>query len=229
MTSPAVKLLKRLLITIDGPAGSGKTTISRALAERLGYRTVDTGALYRGVALAVSLHGVAPDDLEGLKDLCQRLELSFVQEDDGLHLHLDGRDVTEQIRSPEITMLASAVSSQPVVRDCLLRLQRRLGDARAAVFEGRDMGTVVFPQADVKFFLTADLSTRARRRFAELGGGSGPSLEKVTADMAQRDHNDSARDVAPLRPADDAIHIDSTHLDIDAVIDEMMGHIRRLS
>lgn len=227
MTPPVAQPERPLVITIDGPAGAGKTTISRALAERLGYRYVDTGALYRGVAVAARQHGIAPDDLEGLATLCHRLELDFVKTDNGLRLHLDGRDVTDQIRSPEITMLASAVSAQPVVRDCLLRLQRTLGAARAVVFEGRDMGTVVFPQADVKFFLTADLSTRAKRRFAEMGGVSGPPLEKVTADMAQRDHNDSARDVAPLRPADEAVFIDSTHLDIDAVIDAMMAHIRR--
>ncbi len=227
MTPLAALPAKPLVITIDGPAGAGKTTVSRKLAERLGYRTVDTGALYRGVAVAVKRHGVTPNDRKGLEKLCSRLELDLVQADDGLRLHLDGRDVTDQIRSPEITMLASAVSAQPVVRDCLLRLQRRLGEARAVVFEGRDMGTVVFPQADVKFFLTADLSTRARRRFAELGADSNLPLETVAADMAQRDQNDSARDVAPLRPADDAIPIDATHLDIDAVIEVMLGHIRR--
>jgi len=219
--------LPPLVITIDGPAGAGKTTISCALAKRLNYRYVDTGALYRGVAVALSRRGIDAGDAAALAALCQDLKLDLVNRGDGLRILADGWDVTDQIRSPEITMLASAVSAHPVVRDYLLTRQRSLGASGAVVFEGRDMGTVVFPGADVKFFLTADLSTRARRRFEELGAAAGQSLETVTADMDRRDRNDSSRDVAPLKPAADAIPIDSTHLDIAAVIDTMLGHIRR--
>lgn len=217
--------MKPLVITIDGPAGAGKTTIARALADRLNYRYVDTGALYRGVAVAVQQHSVSPDDAAALADLCRHLRIDLLKGPGGLRLTADGEDITERIRTPEITMLASRVSAQPVVREFLLSIQRGLGRGGAVVLEGRDMGTVVFPRADVKFFLTADLETRARRRHDELEGRADQSLDQVRDDMARRDHNDSARAVAPLKPAPDAIPIDSTRLNIAGVIDAMMTHI----
>ena len=217
--------MKKLLITIDGPAGAGKTTVSRALADRLGYRYIDTGALYRGVALAVQSRGVDPQNDDDLKGLCSGLDLNFVKQTDDLGLYLNGKDISSHIRTPEITMLASAISARPVVREFLLDLQKDLGREKAAVFEGRDMGTVVFPDADLKFFLNASTRTRAQRRYAEQKSKSFQTLEEVQRDIQRRDRNDSTRDVAPLKPAADAIVIDSTEMNVDEVVDLMVSHI----
>ena len=217
--------MKKLLITIDGPAGAGKTTVSRALADRLGYRYIDTGALYRGVALAVKTEAVDPQSDADLKQLCNELDLAFVLTEDGLRLISNGQDISDRIRTPEITMLASTVSARPVVREYLLDLQKNMGNEKAAVFEGRDMGTVVFPAADVKFFLDASTSKRAERRFDELKSKSNQTLDEVERDIQQRDQNDRTREVAPLKPARDAIIIDSTNLTIEQVVELMVSHI----
>ena len=216
---------KKLLITIDGPAGAGKTTVSRALADRLGYRYIDTGALYRAVARAVKARGIDPQNDADLKQLCNGLALAFVIKNEGLRLISNGQDISDRIRTPEITMLASAVSARPVVREYLLDLQRDMGREKAAVFEGRDMGTVVFPQADVKFFLNASTAIRARRRFDELHSKSTQTLDEVQRDIQQRDQNDSTREVAPLKPARDAIIIDSTDLTVEQVVEVMVSHL----
>ena len=218
--------MKDMVVTIDGPAGAGKTTVSRQLAGRLGYRYVDTGALYRGVAHAAREKGIEPTDDDALAMLCAGLKLELVASENGSRLISSGVDITDRIRTPEITMLASAVSARPVVRQFLLGLQRRLGAERRAVFEGRDMGTVVFPEADVKFFLSADVAERARRRFNELPHENGLTLEQVAADIRRRDENDSTRNIAPLKPAEDAIMVDSTDKTPEEVIDFMLGYIR---
>ncbi len=218
--------MQKLVITIDGPAGAGKTTVSKALADRLQYRYIDTGALYRGVAYAAKAKNIAADDDKGLKNLCRDLELQFVRTDTGVRLFCGPTDISDDIRTPEMSMMASAVSARPVVRKALLGLQRRLGAQKAAVFEGRDMGTVVFPEADVKFFLTADLEIRASRRHRELEEKkSFQKYEEVEKDMQRRDHNDSSRKTAPLKPAEDAIVIDSTQHSVESVIEQMMHHI----
>ena len=218
--------MKKLLITIDGPAGAGKTTVSRALADRLGYRYIDTGALYRAVALAVKNQGVNPQSDADLKTLCNDLELAFATGDQGLRLISNGQDVTDRIRTPEITMLASAISAKPVVRKYLLKLQIAMGRKKTAVFEGRDMGTVVFPDADVKFFLNASARKRAQRRFDELPSHGAQTLDEVERDIQRRDHSDSTRELAPLKPAQDAIVIDSTELSVAQVVEVMISHIK---
>jgi cytidylate kinase len=218
-------MMKKLLITIDGPAGAGKTTVSRALAERLGYRYIDTGALYRGVAYEVSRRGIDPQNDNELRELCHQLQLSFVTNEKGLRLYSDKTDISDFIRTPEISLLASAVSAKSVVRQYLLEVQRDIGRQKAAVFEGRDMGTVVFPHAEIKFFLDASPEIRALRRFRESDTKSGQSLKEVQKDMQQRDTNDSTRRLAPLKPADDAICIDSNELSVEKVVDLMLSHV----
>lgn len=214
-----------MVITIDGPAGAGKTTVSRGLADRLGYRYIDTGALYRGVALAARNAGVSVDDDTGLEALCTTLRLRFVRSAAGCRLYNGDEDIEDQIRTPEMSMLASAVSARLVVRRFLLDLQRQFGREKGAVFEGRDMGTVVFPDAEVKFFLEAPLAVRARRRHRELSGRCEQTLDAVLKDMQQRDHNDQTRDLAPLKPAADAIVIDSENLTPDQVVGRMLQAI----
>lgn len=220
--------MKKLLITIDGPAGAGKTSVSRALAERLGYRYIDTGALYRGVAYEVKRQGIDPENDVDLAALCSRLQLVFKPKANELRLYSGSTDISDRIRTPEISMLASAVSAKSLVRDYLLDVQKDIGRQKAAVFEGRDMGTVVFPAADVKFFLDASSQTRAQRRYQEIKSNSNQSLKQVEKDMQCRDRNDSTRSLAPLKPADDAIIIDSTDLSLQEVVESMLSYIARI-
>ena len=220
--------MKKLVITIDGPAGAGKTTVSRALADRLDYNYIDTGALYRGVALAAKSQGIRADDDAALEKLCSSLDLTFVRCHGQLCLIANGKDITDKIRTPEITMLASAVSARPVVRSFLLKVQRDLGREKGAVFEGRDMGTVVFPDAEIKFFLDASEKTRAYRRYLELKSKNSQSLQEVEEDIRKRDKNDSTRAIAPLKPAENAKIIDTTDLSLDEVVNFMLTHIQQL-
>jgi len=217
--------MKKLLITIDGPAGAGKTTVSKMLSEKLGYIYVDTGALYRGVALEAINRGVSPDDGKNLDALCRSLDLKFIMEDQKPVLMSGGNDISGLIRTPEVTMMASAVSAKKVVRDFLFHLQRRLGQEKGAVFEGRDMGTVVFPDADIKFYLDAAVEDRAKRRYDQVKSTSKQTLEEIRKDILARDKNDSNRDIAPLKPAEDAVIIDSTPLTAVEVVGTMMTHI----
>lgn len=217
---------KRLIITIDGPAGAGKTTVARILARRLGYSYIDTGALYRGVALKAISAGLNIDNDMGLDKLCSTLKMKFIRTENGLRLFANGTDITDQIRTPEITMTASAISARPVVRSFLLDLQRDMGREKGVVFEGRDMGTVVFPHADVKFYLDASKKIRALRRYTEQQAGSSQTLDEVEKEMKRRDNNDSTRDLAPLKPAEDAIIIDSSDVSANAVVDRMLAYIQ---
>jgi len=212
------------IVAIDGPAGAGKSTVARELARRLGFTIVDTGAIYRAVALAAQRAGIGWEDDAGLARLLDAgLGISFAPAGDGQSVLLHGDDVTEAIRTPEISRGASVVSARPVVRQKLLGLQRQLGRGapRGAVLEGRDIGTVVFPDADVKFFLTANDEARAARRHAELADKGLPvPLGEVLADQRRRDKDDSERAIAPLKPAADALVVDTTGMDLGEVVDQ---------
>ncbi|HYQ80867.1 MAG TPA: (d)CMP kinase [Anaeromyxobacteraceae bacterium] len=229
MTAP-----RPFIVAVDGPAGAGKSTASRLLAARLGFAMVDTGAIYRAVALAASRAGVAFDDDERLGALLPGLEIRFApppagQAGAGQRVLLGGEDVSQAIRTPPMSLGASAVSARPVVRAGLLELQRRLATApgnRGAVLEGRDVGTVVFPDADAKFFLTASDEVRARRRFEELRGRGDPStFEQVLAEQRRRDRDDSQRAVAPLRPAADAVLVDTSGLSLAEVVERLAAEV----
>ena len=217
------------IVAIDGPAGAGKSTVSRLLARRLGFALVDTGAIYRCVALQAGEQGIAVDDDERLRVLLERIHVAFGMVDGENHVFLDGRDVSDDIRKPAVSMAASAVSSRPVVREGLLQLQRRLAlqAAQGAILEGRDIGTVVFPDADAKFFLEAAPVVRARRRFEELfQRGTESSLDEVLAEQTQRDHDDASRAIAPLKAAEDAVRVDSTALPLSDVVRGLEAAIR---
>lgn len=216
---------KALLITIDGPAGSGKTTVSRLLAEQLNYQYVDTGALYRCIAYEVDKAGIVPTDNSSIQKLCQDLSICFRNVDGKSRIFSNDNDITDKIRTPEVTMLASAVSAIPAVRKHLLDIQRKMGKKKSVVFEGRDMGTVVFPEADVKFYLDAAMGIRAQRRYGELKTQHAQTLESVQEDMRNRDHNDSNRELSPLKPAEDALIIDTTHLSAEEVVEVMLNNI----
>ena len=215
-------------MTIDGPAGAGKSTTARMLAERLGYAMLDTGAIYRSVALVARQVGVTWDDEARLAALVAGLEIGFRFEDGVNRVLVDGRDVTDAIRAPEISDGASRVSALPAVRSALLGLQRRLGAGGGVVVEGRDVGTVVFPQAGAKFFLTASPIERARRRTAELRLNGRPAVEEtVLAEIQERDERDTNRAVAPLRKAADAVQVDSDHMTPSEVVERLVAEVRR--
>lgn len=217
-----------LVITVDGPAGSGKSTVSRLLAERLSCSYLDTGALYRAVALKALREGIDADDTSGLEALCGRTRVTLRGGPGGAtRVLVDDEDVTLLIRAPEVSMLASQVSAVAAVRQALLPIQREAAATGGIVAEGRDMGTVVFPDAPFKFFLTASIEERSRRRYLELvEKDPGISVDDVREDAARRDRRDSDRPVAPLRVAEGAIVIDSTNLSVSEVVEKMLGIIR---
>jgi cytidylate kinase len=224
--------VKRPVVAIDGPAGAGKSTVARLVAERLGYVLLDTGALYRTVALAAERAGVPWDDADAVSAHAEKLAreraVQLERAPDGtLRSMLSGEDVSGSIRTLSIGQGASKVSAVPGVRAALLALQRNAGEGGGVVLEGRDIGTVVFPDAEVKVFLTASVEVRARRRFEELvGRGERPEMERVREEVIERDQRDSTRAVAPLKQAPDAIVLDSSALEVSDVVGQIVERVR---
>ena len=214
------------VIAIDGPAGAGKSTIARILADRLGLLYLDTGAMYRAAAFQAKRKKINLNNRKDLNKMCRHMALEFKTNHDGAKVFLGNRDITSLIRSPEMDMLASRISSVQEVRDAMTALQRKIGASGGIVAEGRDMGTVVFPDADHKLFITASLEIRSERRYRErLGKGERLSREEVKRELRKRDEQDRTRFLAPLRPASDAMIIDTTSLGIEQVVEEIMTKI----
>ena len=210
-------------IAIDGPAGAGKSTIARRLAGELGFYYVDTGAIYRTVAYFFDLWGVSPKDIDGITRYIDELTIGIEYDDEGVqHMIMNGMDVTGDIRTPEISQKASLVSAHAIVRDLLLDMQREVARKHNVIMDGRDIGTVVLPKADVKIFLTASPEVRARRRLEEMQAkGQRGDFQQVLKDIQQRDYQDTHRDIAPLKMARDSVKLDTSELDIDGVIAAM--------
>jgi CMP/dCMP kinase len=216
-----------MIIAIDGPSGSGKSTLGRMLARELNLLYIDTGSMYRAVALATIDAQLDPADTDVIVELAARVDIDLEGDPDSLNVRLNGRDVTEEIRSESVTAMSSVVSTIPGVRRAMVARQRALGQ-RGAVLNGRDIGTVVFPDADIKFFLDAKPEERAERRYKEdILTNTAVSLEQTLAEMIERDRRDTSRADSPLKVADDAIVIDSTGLSIQQVFERMMEYVHR--
>lgn len=216
---------KYVSVAIDGPSGAGKSSIAKALSKELGYVYVDTGAIYRTVGYYMNLMGIGPRDVDGVTRLLDEVNVELRYEDGTQRMILNGKDVTDEIRTPEMSLYASAVSAMPVVREFLMETQRKLARENDVIMDGRDIGTVVLPDADVKIFLTASAEERAKRRYEELiAKGEKVTLEKVLADMKQRDRQDTERACAPLRCADDAVRVDTS----DNTFEESVARLREI-
>lgn len=228
-----------MIVAIDGPSGSGKSSVARAVARRCGLTYLDTGAMYRSVAYLCLVRGIDPDDVESVASVARSARIEFVPRGEGQAVFADGADVTAQIRTPEVERAVSPVSANPAVREVMVSAQRRMGEAGDVVAEGRDIGTVVFPGADVKVFLTASPEARARRRAVQRGGGdlaidatakaSEDEVGRILADLERRDAYDSTRTTSPLRPAEDACRIDSSDLPFEEVVDLIVSLSPELS
>ena len=215
--------MKTISVAIDGPAGAGKSTIARRLAAELGYRYVDTGAIYRTVAYFRDLWGVSPKDVDGVNRYIDELTVEIEYDEDGLqHMIMNGMDVTKDIRTPDISQKASLISAHACVRDMLLDMQRELAEQHNVVMDGRDIGTVVLPHATVKIFLTASPEVRAKRRCDELSAkGQKVDYNKVLKDIQQRDYQDTHREIAPLKMSRDSIKVDTSDMTIEEVLEKL--------
>ena len=221
-------MAKHYSIAIDGPAGAGKSTIARRLAGELGYYYVDTGAIYRTVAYFMDLLGISPKDVDGVERYIDELTINIEYDEEGKqHMLMNGMDVTDDIRTQDISQKASLVSAHKVVRDMLLDMQRQVAREHNVIMDGRDIGTVVLPKANVKIFLTASAEIRAKRRYDELTAkGQKTTLAQVLKDVQQRDYQDTHRELAPLKQAKDAVLVDTSELDIDGVVDAIKAVVR---
>jgi cytidylate kinase len=220
--------VRRLVVTIDGPAGSGKSTTARLVAARLGYTYLDTGAMYRAMTVKALKSGIDPRDEAGLAELARRTEIDVETHPDGTRVFLDGEDVTNDLRGPEVTRASSPVSAVRAVRKRMVELQRRVAAAGGIVAEGRDMGSVVFPRADVKIYLDANLGCRAARRKKEIEeAGKRVGLEIVEEDLRARDIMDSSREHSPLVVPEGAVIVDTTDLTIEEQVDRVLGEVKR--
>ena len=225
---PSNQGAQRLTIAIDGPSGAGKSTVARTLAKRLGYVYIDTGAMYRSLALRVKEKCIPPENELMLSQLALSIHIHFVTEGGQTRAFCEGEDITEAIRTPEISRLASSISKQRGVREALVEMQREMGEEGGVVLEGRDIGTVVFPDADVKFYLDAESNERIRRRHVEMvEKGVKVGLEETREELLQRDYNDTHRAHSPLKKAIDAMFIDSTHRSVEEVVEEMARLIKQ--
>ena len=213
-------MAKTISVAIDGPGGAGKSTIAKRLAKELGFYYVDTGAIYRTVAYFLDLLGISPKDVDGVERYIDELTIEIEYDEDGLqHMIMNGMDVSDDIRTPEISMKASDVSAHAVVREMLLDMQRDVAKKHNVIMDGRDIATVVLPRAQVKIFLTASAEVRAQRRFQELQAkGKKDSYEQVLKELHKRDYQDTHREIAPLKRAKDSIVVDTSELDIDGVV-----------
>jgi cytidylate kinase len=222
-------MTKTYSIAIDGPAGAGKSTIAKRLAEELGYKYVDTGAIYRTVAYFLDLLGVSPKDVDGVARYIDELTVAIEYDEDGLqHMIMNGMDVTGDIRTPDISLKASDVSAHGVVRDMLLDMQRDVAKRHNVVMDGRDIGSVVLPDADVKIFLTASAEVRAQRRVDEYAAkGKKVDYNKTLDEIRKRDHQDTHREIAPLKMTRDSVKVDTSELDIDAAVDAIRQIVLR--
>ena len=221
-------MAKTYAIAIDGPAGAGKSTMAKTLAKELGFYYVDTGAIYRTVAYFMDLLGVSPKDVDGVERYIDELTVEIEYDEDGTqHMIMNGMDVTGDIRTQEISQKASLVSVHSVVRELLLNMQRDVAKRHNVIMDGRDIGTVVLPRADVKIFLTADPAVRAKRRFDELTAkGEKADLNRILKEIEQRDYQDSHRAIAPLKQAKDAVKVDTSTLDIDGVLEAIKAVVK---
>ncbi len=216
-----------IAVAIDGPAGAGKSTIAKAAAKRLGFLYVDTGALYRATGLKFSRLGFDTSLNCNLEDVLSKTEVNFGYIDGVQHVFLDGEDVSEAIRTPEASMMASAVSAKPAVRAYLLDMQRKIADQNNIIMDGRDIGTVVLPNAQIKIFLTASAAVRAKRRYKELiEKGEQVTYDEVLKDIELRDYNDSHREIAPLKPAEDSVYVDTSDKALDESVALLIGIIK---
>ncbi len=218
---------RRLIIAIDGPAGSGKSTIAARLARKLGYVNLESGAMYRALALKALEQHVPLDNAEALRQLAERSTMQLAPSEEGNRMLLDGRDVSARIREADVTAAASLVSVHPAVRQVLVARQRELGAGGGVVMEGRDIGTAVFPHADVKIFLDADPNVRAERRVLQNGSRSAEEARRVQAEIAARDERDRNRAASPLLPAPDAVIVDTTNKTIDEVVAEVERIVKK--